>query len=214
MKVIIISIVFFTIFLWWFFLWKKSLEIWEWSFSWKLNIWYLSWSFNKENDQFEKDKNLSRQEISDLCSKYVISWDPSELTKHVQGSIVTLIDNAKNAFPIEGNSIYTLYYKDTKDRINFLKWNFKKMDPSSMWYATVSDIINWTNLCESYPKKQQCMNQLEVLQSIINNQTISKKDLTLENSIKITLYSLQNNLSKDAYLKLIQELSLNYCLVK
>ncbi len=214
MKFLILIIIFLLIFFWWFFLWKKSLNIWEWNVSWTKDISSLSWSISTQKNKIEKNMNLSKQELSAMCSEYVKAWDSTDLIKYNKGSIVTLIDNLKDAFPTEGSDMYKLYNTDEKDRINTLKWAIKKMDPNSMWYATLSDLLNWTNLCESYPDKQQCMDQLESFKFFITNKIVSKKELSLENPVKITLYSLQNNLSKDAYLKLIQELSVDYCLSK
>lgn len=153
---------------------------------------------------------ISKEKFTQLCSDYIISWNSWELLRSHWDDTIRIIDNAKKIYPFSWD-ILKLIQIPAEERINALKSNFINMKPGSMWYATVSDLINGTNLCESFPKQEECKEQLEFLEFVVKNWQVPRSTLILTKPKLIWLYAEQNHFDKSQYQSLLNELAIKYC---
>ncbi len=154
--------------------------------------------------------HISKEWFTQLCSDYVISWNSWELLKYKWNDVIRIIDNAKEKYPFSWE-LLKLIQIPVEERINALKSKFVNMKPGSMWYATVSDFLNGTDLCESFPEQEHCREQLEFFELVVKNWQVRKSTLILTKPKLVWLYAEQNHFDKKQYQSLLNELAIKYC---
>lgn len=167
----------------------------------QLNPQYISWSVNVI------DLTNSLQEAcveSSLHSGSTAGFD-------VIWNIQTVYTTNLQKFNEMDNLTQLLKIWDKNKIKEKLQWALLTVDKKTMAYASISDLLNRTNLCGKFPDTIRCIQQLDILKTLINWEQIPENSLILDNPARLSVYQQQNHLNLELYKNLLIKLVNKEC---
>ena len=111
----------------------------------------------------------------------------------------------KKSYPI--NKEYgKIFAAPIEDRRALLEKTIWSLDTSTMAYASISDALYNTHLCNDFPDKMQCNDQYTVIKVGLSWEKIDPSNITLETPKTAGVYAHENNFSNKEYLDFIDSL--------
>lgn len=152
----------------------------------------------------EEKTTVSKELLIKMLYDYI---DTNNLNKQIFTyewlELLTKIDYHLTSYELP-TPLLKVFSLEKSERRILVEQMFEEVDKNSMWYATLSDYLQSTQLCENFDNKNDvlfCKDQTDTLKYIMSWEEILFSNLSLGDIYLHSLYSTINNKWKQQHLE-------------